>query len=319
MVHLHFPRFLTLCSLLSNRSRDQISRYLTTLFARNYATGSLKAVVTVLIRFLHALPPQRFICLKQNFAQVIPADLDALLVSAKANHLAPSTINNSVTLLRGFFEFLRDTGELSRQPIIRHRHPVFEPTTLPKPMAEADLVAFFKAIDEVRDRSIFLLMLRCGLRISEVCALTWPVVDFSQGTLLIINGKGQVDRTAYLAPDVEQALRLWQHAQQPQSRFLFPGQYPQTAPLSCKSVSRRMAKYLREANVTRHYSPHCLRHTFATQLINAGVTLEALKELLGHRSLQMTLCYTQLYESTKRQQYDQAMAQIERRQFGLGR
>jgi site-specific recombinase XerD len=80
-----------------------------------------------------------------------------------------------------------------------------------------------------------------------------------------------------------------------------------------------MAKYLREAGITRHYSPHCFRHTFATQMLNAGVTLEVLKELMGHRSLQMTLCYTQLYESTKRQQYDQAMAHIEQRQANLGR
>lgn len=180
------------------------------------------------------------------------------------------------------------------------------------------LEAFFKAIDTIRDRAIFLLMLRCGLRVSEACALTWQRIDFSQGSLLIVNGKGQVDRTAYLAPDVERDLKLWQ-ARQPQSRFLFPDQYPQSAPISCKTVSRLMGKYLREAGITRHYSPHCLRHTFATQLLNAGVPLEILKELLGHRSLQMTLCYTQLYESTKRQQYDQAMAHIQQRQLHLGR
>lgn len=318
MDHLLSPRYLTLCSLLSTPSREQITRYLNLLYARNYARGTLKGVVTVLIRFLHALPASRLILVKENFTNVIPADLDALLETARTNGLAPSTINNSVTLLRGFFEFLRETGELAALPIIRHRHSVLEPTTLPKPMADADLVAFFKAIDAVRDRAIFLLMLRCGLRISEVCALTWQVMDFSQGTLLIVNGKGQVDRTAYLAPDVEQALKLWQ-AQQSQSRFLFPGQDPQSAPLSCKTVSRLMAKYLREAGITKAYSPHCLRHTFATQLLNAGVTLEVLKELMGHRSLQMTLCYTQLYESTKRRQYDEAMAQIEHRQGNLRR
>ena len=62
-----------------------------------------------------------------------------------------------------------------------------------------------------------------------------------------------------------------------------------------------------------------MRHTFATQLLNAGVSLEVLKELMGHRSIQMTLRYTKLYETTKRQQYDQAMQRIEARQLGLGR
>lgn len=297
---------------------DQISRYLNSLSARNCASGTLRVAVSVINRLLRSLPVSRLDCVSQNFALVTAADIDSLIEVSKSKGLAPSTINNTVNLLRGFFEFLREEVLMIAQPIIKHRHSVLAPTTLPKPMAEADLVSFFKAIDAVRDRLIFLLMLRCGLRISEACALTWQNLDLSQGTLLVLNGKGQVDRTAYLAPDVEQALMLWQ-AQQTQSRYLFPGQYPLLAPVSCKTVSRLMAKYLREAGITRHYSPHCFRHTFATQMLNAGVTLEVLKELMGHRSLQMTLCYTQLYESTKRQQYDQAMAQIEQRQANLGR
>jgi integrase/recombinase XerD len=80
-----------------------------------------------------------------------------------------------------------------------------------------------------------------------------------------------------------------------------------------------MKKYLQQAALPRQYSPHCLRHTFATQLLNAGVSLEVLKELMGHRSIHITLRYTQLYDATKRHQYDQAMERIERRQAGLGR
>lgn len=312
------PRQLQSLSPLSATGQDQINRYLRSLHTRSYASGTLRVVVSVINRFLRSLPATRLNCVSQSFTQVTAADIDLLIAAAQTKKLAPSTINNSVHMLRGFFEFLREEGEMLTQPIIKHRHSVLASTTLPKPMAEADLVAFFKAIDTLRDRLIFLLMLRCGLRISEVCALTWQTVDLSQGTLLIRNGKGQVDRTAYLAPDVERALKLWQ-LQPTQSRYLFPGQLPQMAPVSCKTVSRLMAKYLGQAGITKHYSPHCLRHTFATQLLNAGVSLEVLKELMGHRSLQMTLCYTQLYESTKRRQYDQAMAQIEQRQANLGR
>jgi site-specific recombinase XerD len=79
-----------------------------------------------------------------------------------------------------------------------------------------------------------------------------------------------------------------------------------------------MTRYLKLAGIPKRYSPHSLRHTFATQLLNAGVSLEVVKELMGHRSLQMTLRYTQLYDRTKRTQYDQAMAQVEQRQ-GLRR
>jgi site-specific recombinase XerD len=75
-----------------------------------------------------------------------------------------------------------------------------------------------------------------------------------------------------------------------------------------------MARYLRQAGIAKPYSPHALRQTFATHLLNAGAPLEVVKELMGHRSIGMTLRYTQLYETTKRGQYDQAMEQIERQQ-----
>ena len=80
-----------------------------------------------------------------------------------------------------------------------------------------------------------------------------------------------------------------------------------------------MNHYLAAAGVTRHYSPHCLRHTFATHLLNAGVSLEILKELMGHHSIQLTLRYAQLYDTTKKQQYEQAMTRITQRQALTGR
>jgi site-specific recombinase XerD len=91
-----------------------------------------------------------------------------------------------------------------------------------------------------------------------------------------------------------------------------------SAPLTRGDLGWLMNKYLRLADINLHYSPHCLRHSFATQLLNAGVSLEVLKELMGHRSIQMTLRYTKLYESTKHQQYQQAMARIEKRLPTLG-
>ncbi len=78
-------------------------------------------------------------------------------------------------------------------------------------------------------------------------------------------------------------------------------------------------RYLKLAGITKAYSPRSLRHTFATQLLNAGASLEVVKELMGHRSLDVTLRYTQLYDHTKRSQYDQAMAQVERRHGLEGR
>jgi integrase/recombinase XerD len=165
---------------------------------------------------------------------------------------------------------------------------------------------------------IFLLMLRCGLRVSEVCALAWDAIDLSAGTVRITRGKGQVDRIVYLSPDVTQALQVWRHHSTP-GRYLFPSRTRTKDHLSRSQINVLMDQYLGAASLTRHYSPHCLRHTFATQLLNAGVPLEVLKELMGHHSMQITLRYTQLYDATKRHQYEQAMTKIAQRQATSGR
>jgi len=89
-------------------------------------------------------------------------------------------------------------------------------------------------------------------------------------------------------------------------------------PLGARHIRNRMTRSLHLAGLTKRYAPHSLRHTFATQLRNAGASLEVVKALMGHRSLQMTLRYTQRYDRTKRAQYDHAMAQVEQQQ-GLHR
>jgi site-specific recombinase XerD len=222
--------------------------------------------------------------------------------------------------MQGFFTFLRDQGVLAQSPIQLPRHQILVPARLPRPMAEAEVVAFFRVIDALEDRTMFLLMLRCGLRVSEVSGVRWSVIDLVQGTLRVDNSKGQVDRVVYLAPDVATALRQWQRLQTATASYVFPSRMARKGglPLGARQIRNRMTRYLKLAAITKAYSPHSLRHTFATQLLNAGASLEVVKELMGHRSLQMTLRYTQLYDRTKRAQYDQAMAQVAQRQ-GLER
>jgi site-specific recombinase XerD len=188
-------------------------------------------------------------------------------------------------------------------------------------MADDEVVAFFRVIDAVRDRTMFLLMLRCGLRVSEVSHLAWSALDFAQGTVRIDHSKGQVDRVVYLAPDVAKALRQWQRLQGAPPRYVFPSRVARKGgcPLSARQIQNCMTRYLKLAGITKAYSPHSLRHTFATQLLNAGASLEVVKELMGHRSLDVTLRYTQLYDRTKRAQYDQAMLQVAKRQGLHGR
>src|SRR5712691_10613028 len=283
---------------------------------RHSAATTLAAVVTTLNALRRQLPGARQGALTEDLTQATAQDIVAFITASQAAGLAPSTINTKLGLLTAFFEYLRDEGQMAQQPV-RRRHRLLTPFVLPKPMPDTDLVAFFQVIDSVRDRLIFLFMLRCGLRVSEVCALAWDAIDRRAGTVRINQGKGQVDRIVYLSPDVEQALHVWQAHHTP-GQYLFPSPKRHRAHLFRSHINGLMDRYLAAAGLTHHYSPHCLRHPFATHLLNAGVPLEVLKELMGHRSMHLTLRYTQLYDTTKKHQYDQAMARIVQRQAVSG-
>src|SRR5713101_905044 len=196
-------------------NQHRILQYLAHLAARQYTGLTLNAVVRALPALLRLLPRKRQVVLTEDLTQATAQDISAFITAALASGLAPSTINTKVGLLAGFFEYLHEEGQMTHQPVLRRRHRLLTPTVLPKPIPDTDLTAFFQVIDAVRDRLIFLFMLRCGLRVSEVFALSWDAIAAHAGTARINRGKQQVDRIVYMSPDVEQALEVWREDHTP--------------------------------------------------------------------------------------------------------
>jgi site-specific recombinase XerD len=314
-----FPQLRRL-AFFSAQNQGLVTDYLAHLRARHYAPAMQEATIRALRSFAVLMPAARQSTLYQDLAQTTPGDIDTWIEASFHQPLAPGTIATRLRVVHGFFVFLRDQGYVPQSPIRLPRHHILVPQGLPRPMAEDEVIAFFRVIDALRDRTMFLLMLRCGLRVGEVSRLRWSALDLAQGTVRIDNSKGHVDRVVYLAPDVAKALRQWQGLQRAGTPHVFPSRVTRkgVAALTARQIRNRMTRYLQLAGITKAYSPHSLRHTFATQLLNAGASLEVVKELMGHRSLDVTLRYTQLYDRTKRAQYDQAMTQVEQRQ-GLQR
>jgi site-specific recombinase XerD len=297
----------------SSLNQQRLLPYLTQLAAQRYAPATLQAIPRTLTGFLRALPPERHAIVAADLTQTTSHDITVFITVGQTAGLAPSTLNTKLSILAKVFAHLCDEGLMLRQPVRWRQHHLVVPQGLPKAIPDADLVAFFQGIDSLRDRLLFLLMLRCGLRVSEACALPWDAVDLQARTVRINRGKGQVDRLVYFLADVAQAFQRWQRHHAP-GVYVFPSPQRRRPHLFRSMVNRLMDQYLAAAGLTTHYSPHCLRHTFATHLLNAGVPLEVLKELMGHQSLHQTLRYAQLYDTTKRQQYDQAMVTITQRQ-----
>ena len=305
-----FPQ-LSRLHCFSPQNQGLIADYFAHLCARHYAPSVQEGTLRALRSFAVLMPEARQVTLYDDLTQTTPADIDAWIEASFRQKLAPGTVTTRLRVIQGLFRFLRDQSYIPQSPIRSPRHHILVPQDLPRPMAEDEVIALFRVIDALRDRTMFLLMLRCGLRVGEVSSLPWSAIDLEQGTVRIDNSKGHVDRVVYLAPDIAKALRQWQGYQAAATPYVFPSR---GSSLTARQIRNLMTGYLKLAGIPKAYSPHSLRHTFATQLLNAGASLEVVKELMGHRSLDMTLRYTQLYDRTKRAQYDQAMAQVEKHQ-----
>ncbi|WP_179137528.1 tyrosine-type recombinase/integrase [Candidatus Entotheonella palauensis] len=262
MADLQQFRYGHVLEFMSPENQALVAHYLTLLQSRQYAPLTLEGRIRALKSFCDRLSPRRRCVIARDLTQTTAEDIDDWLQTVRSLGLAPSTIHNTLTPLRQFFAYLHDEGHLARQPIRRHRHGVILPESLPCPMAEADIVAFFRVIDSVRNRLIFLLMLRCGLRVSEVQHLTWSAVNWEAESVRIDKAKGQVDRVVYYTSDVAQALRQRQALGNGGTAYVFPSPYKRRVgqPLSKRGIQHLMTKYCQQAQLTTSYSSHNLRH-----------------------------------------------------------
>ena len=149
-------RLIQELAFLQQSSKNQLIAFLSLLQARNYALATLEAIVVAVRSLVLSSPDQRKTLLACDLTQSTSADIDRLIDAARSRGLAASTINGHLSMLKELFDFLHEIGQMQTQPVIRRRHRLPAPMTLPKPMAQADLAAFFKVIDSIRDRLLFL-------------------------------------------------------------------------------------------------------------------------------------------------------------------
>jgi len=296
-----------------------VAASLTHLQARPYAPTTIPTTIEALKHCCVRVPSPRQPRLSQDLAHTTPDEVDAWLHAAHRQGLAPSTSNHLLTVRHRFFPFLQEPGTIPPSPLSWRRPHVLGPPTLPNPRAEEDVIPFFKVIDVPRDRTMFLLMVRGGLRVGAVRARTWPAIKSHVGSSRIDNRQGQVDRVVSSSPDGAKARRQWRDTQPREATDGFPSPLTHGIPLRVRASQHRMAHSRQVAPITKPYAPHARRHPFATHLLNAGATLEVVKALMGPRSLRMTLRDTQLDEATTRDQDDHARERLEKRHAILDR
>lgn len=310
MYSKYYSRAESHFSKLSSKNRELVMSYLNHLMQRQVSPYTFRAILSELNRFCNYLSEQGF----ESFSELTSSRIRSYLERLSQKNLSAGTIDNYLTILKRFFDYLVDEDQLSKNPVLR-RYFLTKPVRLPRPMSQEDLDVFLENLQDLQYRAIFLLMVRSGLRIGEVSQLRVNDIHWEQQNLLVRNGKGKVDRVVYFSGEVEQTLRQWMATRSYESPYGFASSTQPEVPIPHITIRKWMESFLQKNGLSgKGYTPHTLRHTFATTLLNAGVPLVVLRDLMGHKSLDQTLMYAKLSDQTIRDSYDRACEQLQREQ-----
>lgn len=222
--------------------------------------------------------------------------------------LSPQTINGHIIAVRRFYSYLKDEEGLQMSNPVIKGLALRLPKPLPQHIRDSDAIIFFRSVKKPRDMAMFMLMLRCGLRVEEVANLTLWAVDYTRSQIMIKCGKGAKDRVVYISNDAAETLAAYLRIRQvtkEQKIFLVEKGSPKGKPISVRGIQKRIEYYAKKCGVP--VSCHQLRHTMATQLLNADADLVTIQDLLGHNRIRTTQRYCKLSNNKAQRDYYNAM------------
>jgi integrase/recombinase XerD len=211
----------------------------------------------------------------------------------------PPTINSSVSALRFFFTVTLDRPDLSRR-LVLVRHP----RKLPAVLSVEEIGRLLEAAPGIKYKAALGTAYGAGLRVSEVAALKVDDIDSTRMLIRVEQGKGRKDRNAMLSPQLLELLRLWWREGKRRNvilphGWLFPGR-SHTDPISTRQLHRAVHEAAEAAGIRKRVSPHTLRHSFATHLLEQDIDIRVIQVLLGHSKLDTTALYTRVATRTIR-------------------
>lgn len=254
------------------------------------------------------------------WADLSDADARAFLVAFATDGATATTVRRKLAAGRTFCRYLQREGVLIDNPFALLHGPR-KAKTLPKVLSVEELARFLArplkdladgTVGEYaawRDKALFEALYSTGCRIGEMLPVTWGEIDFARGTL-IVTGKGAKDRLVILGQPARAALTALRaaaaRAGAPTDDAAPVFLSDALGPLTRTFAERRMKRYLVEAGLSTDVTPHKLRHSFATHLLDAGADLRSVQEMLGHASLSTTQVYTHVSVERLRDVYAKA-------------
>jgi site-specific recombinase XerD len=188
---------------------------------------------------------------------------------------------------------------LDRPDLSRHLSIIHKPRKVPVILSPDEVARFLEAAPGLKYKAAFSVAYGAGLRVSEVASLKVSDIDSKRMMLRIEQGKGHKDRYAMLSPTLLELLRDWYRVARPQG-WLFPGQNP-INPITARQLTRACHAAAEMADLKKRVTPHTLRHSFATHLLEQNIEIRVIQVLLGHAKVETTSLYTHVATNTIRQ------------------
>lgn len=281
--------------------------FLMGLYRQNCRPNTLRtyaATFPMLIRFLQDTG-------HKGFRTVTRDDLSAFIEYEQDRGLKPKSVLTRLNHVWAFMRFLVDKS-IIRSEILKRKMRIKVPESLPRAIDPEDIRKLISLIKKPRDRALILLLLRTGMRIGELLNTKISDINLKEKSIDIHEAqKNRTGRVVYYSTDASRALNKWLKKRNPEQEYLFYGKSGK--PISYETARSTFLNYINQAGLAdKGYTLHCLRHTFASELLNAGMHLECLQPLLGHKSIEVTRIYARLTDNTRREEYFKAMSMIEK-------
>ena len=285
--------------------KNHFVQYMHHKYRRNCQPNTLRQAATSLTQFFRFYRDSG----KQHLQQMSREDIEAFIEYQQDRGLKPRSVRTRLCAVYAFIHFLIEHKVLGYE-LLQRRIKIRLPEQLPRAMEAQEVKQLLSVIDHVRDRALILLLLRTGMRIGELLNTKVHDVDLSNQRILIYQAdKTGLGRVVYYSGDAQAALLSWLKARDSFKQMLFYARGRQS--WGYEAARSMFNKYLQKAGLGfSGYTLHCLRHTFATDLLNAKMPLECLRVLLGHTSLEITRIYARLTDKTREREYFAAMDRI---------
>ena len=287
--------------------REQVEHYLHHMYRKHCQVITIARAFETIKWFMCFLKERGTTML----SEVSRKDLETFIEREQDRGLKITSVRLKLVTLSTFFRFLIEEGVMQEE-VLSKKIRLKLPELLPRAIEPEHLRRLLSVITHPRDRALIVLLVRTGMRIGELLETRVSAINFKEQKIMIYQArKTGVGRVVYFSDDARDALQRWLELRDPSAEYLFYGQGKKR--LTYGGAREIFKRCLKKAGlVEQGYSLHRLRHSFASELLNAGMRLECLQPLLGHSSIEVTRRYARLTDKSREEEYFKAMAFIER-------